>query len=123
MSAADESLSADDEQLTRYLLGLLPDEEAQRFDEASIVDDEVAMRLRVVEHDLVDAYVTGTLAGSTLEQFQSQYLASPRRRQYQAFARRFLGAVDRAHASVSHPAPPVSAWRPSGWTPRLRFFS
>lgn len=111
MSALDEYPSAEDRQLTRYLLGLLPDEEAQQLDEASIVDDEVAMRLRIVEHDLVDAYVTGTLSGLTLQQFQSHYLMSPRRRRYPAFARRFLGAVDRAHAAAD----------PGGWfTPRLR---
>jgi hypothetical protein len=52
--------SSDDEQLVRYLLGLLPDEEAERLDELSIADDELAWRLRAVEDDLVDAYVTGS---------------------------------------------------------------
>ena len=45
----------DDRQLIRYLLGLLPEDEAQRYDEQSIVDDDVAARLRQVENDLVDA--------------------------------------------------------------------
>ncbi len=51
----------DDRQLIRYLLGLLPDEEAELYDEQSIVDDDLAARLRLVENDLVDAYVRGTL--------------------------------------------------------------
>jgi len=61
----------DDQQLVRYLLGLLPPHEADRFDEASVVDDEVAARLRGVEDDLVDAYVRGTLAIDLRERFES----------------------------------------------------
>lgn len=109
-----------DSQLNRYLLGLLPDEEADRLDELSIVDDEVAARLRAVENDLVDGYVRGTLDADVLKPFEAHYLASPRRRQKVTFARRFLGAVDRAsarddsaarttqHAPVAAP-PPAAA--------------
>jgi len=61
MSPTDDT-GLDDEQLTRYLLGLLPREQAERIDEAGIVDDAVAARLRTVEHDLVDAYVRGALS-------------------------------------------------------------
>jgi len=108
-----------DRQLTRYVLGLLPDEEAERIDEQSIVDDEVAARLRSIENDLVDAYVCGTLEGDVLERFESWYLASPRRRDKVKFARQFLTAVDRLPA----PAPtattpafrPVSQRRPFVW--------
>jgi hypothetical protein len=44
-----------DRQLVRYLLGLLPEKDTERFDEECVVDDDVAERLRVVEDDLVDA--------------------------------------------------------------------
>jgi hypothetical protein len=110
MSLPDRSGPADDRQLARYLLGLLPDQEAERLDEASIADDEVATRLRVVEDDLVDAYVSGTLSGELLERFESHYLASPRRRQNVQFARSFLRAIDRAAAAPAqqrHKATPV----------------
>ena len=82
-------------ELERYLLGLLPDQDAERLDEMSISDDDVAGRLRVVENDLVDAYVRGTLSGEKLERFESFYLSSERRRQKVRFARTFLRAVDR----------------------------
>ena len=88
MSVADESGPTNDRQLSRYLLGLLPPEETEWLDEASIVDDEVASRIRVLEHELVDAYVTGTLAGDMLEPFESRYLTTPRRRRHVEFARR-----------------------------------
>ena len=84
----------DDQQLARYLLGLLPDPDVERLDEMSIVDDEVAWRLRAVESDLVDAYLAGTLSGDVLERFESVYLASPRRRQKVEFAASFLRVVE-----------------------------
>ncbi|HLG59823.1 MAG TPA: hypothetical protein VI485_31070 [Vicinamibacterales bacterium] len=113
MSVADDSGPTNDRQLARYLLGLLPHDKTEWLDEASIVDDEVALRLRVPEHDLVDAYVTGTLAGDMLEPFESRYLASLRRRQHVGFARRFLRAVDRvAHANTEN--------RSSQMAPRTR---
>jgi hypothetical protein len=85
----------DDQQLVRYLLRLLPDEEADRLDELSISDDDVAWRLRMVENDLVDAYVSGALTGERLERFESFYLSSARRREKVRFAGSFFGAVDR----------------------------
>src|SRR5262245_9957724 len=98
----------DDQHLVRYLLGLLPDAEAQRLDEASIVDDDVAFRLRNVEEDLIDAYVAGTLDWDTRQQFESVYLTSHLRREKVLFAERFLSAVDRAASSQrAHPAPAV----------------
>lgn len=70
----------DDEVLVDYLLGALSTEEAERVDELSIADDEVASRLLTVESDLVEAYVAGRLQGAGLERFTSHYLSSPVRR-------------------------------------------
>ncbi len=86
----------DDEELIRYVLGLLPDEATERLDEASIADDEVAARLHSVETDLVDSYVRGQLVGATLDRFESYYLMSPRRRESVRAATRFVRALDRA---------------------------
>src|SRR4029450_13874943 len=86
----------DDQQLVRYLLELLPDEDRDRLDEASIVDDELVSRLRVVEDDLVDSYVRGALTGELRDRFEARYMASPRRRERVRAASSFLGAVDRA---------------------------
>jgi hypothetical protein len=88
--------SSHDDQLTGYLLGSLPAHEVERLDEQSIVDDDLAARLRLVEDDLVDAYASGALTGDTLARFESFYLASPRRREKAAFAKRFLAVVDGA---------------------------
>lgn len=94
-----------DQRLVDYVLGSLPEAEAERLDEASIVDDGMAARLRAIEDDLVDAYVRGRLSGVTLQRFERHYLASAHRRKKVEFARRFTNAVDRA--STSSPVTPV----------------
>ena len=86
----------DDDELVRYVLGLLPDEARERLDEASIADDEVAARLHTAETNLIDSYVRGQLSGATLERFESYYLSSPRRRENVRLAADFLGAIDRS---------------------------
>lgn len=108
MSVPGESIHGEP-QLVRYLLGLLPEEEAERLDEQSIVVDEFAARLQCVENDLVDAYVSGTLEGDILERFESFYLASPLRREKVKFAERLLAAADRASAAAAgNVAPPAA---------------
>src|SRR5262245_27563546 len=91
----------DDQRLVRYLLELLPEDERDRLDEDTIVDDDLAARLRIVEDDLVDAYASGTLAGETRERFESRYMQSPRRRERVRFAGNFLRAVDRAASGTT----------------------
>lgn len=78
----------EDGELECYLLGLLPEEDTERVEELSIVDDEVASRLRVLEDDLVDAYVRGDLASDVKARFEAYYLLTERRRQKVEFARR-----------------------------------
>jgi hypothetical protein len=67
----------DESTLIRYLVGRASEEETDQLDELSVVDEALAVRLRAVEHDLVDAYVNGELTGETLEGFRSQYLRTP----------------------------------------------
>jgi hypothetical protein len=86
----------DDSVLKRYLVGSLPDAEAERLDELSVTDDEVAARLSAVEHDLVDEYVSGELSGDTLDRFRSHYLTSPTRREKVAFAEAWRTYQNRA---------------------------
>src|SRR5689334_23504874 len=98
--------SLHDDRLIRYVLGALPDEEAEQLDEQSVVDDELAERLRLIEDDLVDAYASGQLTGDTLRRFESFYLASPRRRNKAAFAKRLLAAIDSPNEPLAPLGPP-----------------
>jgi hypothetical protein len=102
MSSQDKN-AYDDQLLTRYLLGALPAEEAERLDQLSIVDEELAARLSAVEYDLVDAYVRGEARGEDLARFESFYLSSAKRREKVQFARALLeraGGAATARATV-----------------------
>jgi len=80
------SESADDERFLRYLLRLLPDVDAERLDALSIVDEQVAWRLLAAENELIDAYVSGTLAAPCAARFEAVYLTSVQGRQKVSFA-------------------------------------
>jgi hypothetical protein len=110
MSSAEQQ-RFEDQVLIRYLLGSLPEEEAERLDELSIADDAFAWRLNSVENDLVDAYVRGELSGDDLAQFKKSYLSSPRRLRKLEFAgalrsfdSRTVTATDRAALASGGPS-------------------
>src|SRR4051812_40927503 len=115
--AFPEYLAQRDLQLASYLLGLLPEEETEQLDEASIADDEIAARLCAAENDLVDGYVAGTLDQNTRDRIEAFYLKSPRRRAKVKFAGRFLTVIDRPPAA-SAPA----AQMPVAGSDRIRRF-
>src|SRR5215475_4287740 len=52
-----EKQAYNEELIVQYLLGSLPEEETERFDELCFVDDEFAEKLSAVENDLVDKYM------------------------------------------------------------------
>ena len=103
MSSQDKQ-TYDDRLLTRYLLGALPVEDAERLDELCIADEEVATRLHALENDLVDAYVRGELSGADLGHFESFYLASAKRRQKVEFAAA-LFELEKRPVTVPAPVP------------------
>jgi hypothetical protein len=105
----------DDEMLVRYLVGTTTDEETESLDELSIADEAFALRLRAVEHDLVDAYANGELSGSVLEHFTANYLSSPAGRAKVDIAktlRAYGGTRAAASAGAARPGTtgPSRAW-------------
>ena len=109
MASADKQ-PYDEQLLIRYLLGEVPDEEAERLDESSITDTEFVLRLDAVENDLVDAYVKGELSADTLERFEKFYLSSPKKREKVDFARTFLRFAEKsARAAAKAAAAPAIA--------------
>ena len=109
------------EAITQYLLGSLPEAETEAFDELSLTNDEFADALRAAEKDLVDAYVQGELTGAALEQFKSYYLASPLRREKVEFAQAFQDFAEKE--SGAQAAEAQAKRKGAGWFSTLGVFT
>jgi anti-sigma factor RsiW len=109
----------DDRMLIQYLLGELPEEDAERLDELAVADDAVAARLNEVENQLVDAHVRGELSAAEEAPFRSFYLASPMRRAKVEFAAALVGATSNASPAARAQKEAV-ATTSSGWLDWLR---
>ena len=118
----------DQQAVTQYLLGALPEAEVERFDELSVTDHEFVEALGAAEKDLVDAYVQGELTGVALEQFKSHYLASPLRREKVKFAQAFQVFAEQntgtrvAEIQVESPAKSETERKAAGWLSGLSAF-
>lgn len=100
-----------DEHLVRYLLGELPEAEAEALDERSIIDDAVALRLRALENDLIDRYVRGGPFDAALARFDRIYRTSPHLRDKVRFAKA-LAALTEPAAAGKITTTPGPRWRP-----------
>lgn len=72
--------------IIEYLLGNLPADDAEQFDELCFTDDDFAEKLKATENDLIDLYIRGDLDGEKRAKFESYYLASPIRLEKLRFA-------------------------------------
>lgn len=83
-----------DTPLRDYLLGRLPEAEAERLEARLVEDDEVFQTLRGVEDDLFDEFARGTLGADDREAFQRRYGDQNQRVRFaRALARRSASVV------------------------------
>ena len=99
-----------DATLRRYLLGTLPEPEAEALEHAYFARAEALERLRGMEDDLLDDYVAGRLEADEKSAFERRYLASAPLRERVAAAR----ALRVATAGSGIEGPRI-AERPARW--------
>ena len=92
---APHDFSDGDKQFVSYVLGLLAEEDAERLDEMSVADDRIAIDLRVVENDFVNAYVRGAMSDDTRERSSWRICPSPHVFRMVKFAEAFRSVTDR----------------------------
>jgi anti-sigma-K factor RskA len=92
--------SLNEQLIIEYLLGNLPEAEANRLDQLSVTDDEFAELLESVENELIDDYIRGELPEKRRARFESQYLTSQTRLEKVAVARSLLKRADNAESSA-----------------------
>jgi anti-sigma factor RsiW len=86
-----------DEELTRrYLLGQLPIEENQKFENDYFADPTAFEEVVAVENDLIDSYARLELTGLEKRQFEQRYSSSPEGQSRVEFAMA-LGEIVRSH--------------------------
>ncbi len=83
-----------DERITRYLLGDLPNSEQSAIEDEYFSDPDRFEAVWAVENDLVDRYVRGRLSDREHALFERHYLKSPNHQERIAFARKLLKAAD-----------------------------
>src|SRR5262249_52365161 len=109
-----------DERMARYLLGDLPEAEAEAVEQEYFADPEKLESVWAAENDLVDRYVRGRLARAERELFERNYLRSQKHRERVVVARSLLNAADREvveDESVRQAARPAS-YRRNKWVER-----
>ncbi|MCP3957666.1 MAG: hypothetical protein GY719_07405 [bacterium] len=84
----------EDKYLTRYLLGELPERGLTRLEEKLLADEEYFQRLRLVEDDLIDAYVQEEMTAQKSRRFEYRFLSSRERRDRIELARGLRRAAE-----------------------------
>lgn len=77
----------DEAGIRRYLLGLLPEPEAEAVEAEYFASPEALERVRGVEDDLLDDYAAGRLGAGEAQAFERRYFATPALRQRVMVAR------------------------------------
>jgi len=100
----------DEAGIRRYLLGLMPEPEAEALEHEYVARPEVLERVRAVEDDLLDDYAAGRLGPEEKHAFESRYLSSGPLRERVATARALRRAIVE-HAVASTAAARRTWWR------------
>lgn len=95
----------DETLIRRYLLGKLPESEANSLEQQYFVDRESFEQVWAIENDLVDDYVAARLTIEDRGHFERHYLASPRHRERVASARSLQAAGRKALRPRAVPGP------------------
>ncbi|HEX8845169.1 MAG TPA: hypothetical protein VF791_11025 [Pyrinomonadaceae bacterium] len=107
-----------DERIIAYLLGELPEDESEQFEDECFAQEDWPAQISLGEEDLIDAYLRGELTQERRQRFERNYLVTQARQERVAMAAALLRQVDE-YQSTSKVA--VAA-RQAGltWGERLR---
>lgn len=84
----------------QYLLGELPEDERQQFDEQLITNADYSERLMATEDELIDDYLLGQLSEGERERFERTFLTNPFLRKRVALAKALLDYIDSSVAGA-----------------------
>lgn len=109
--------------IRRFLLGELPENERQEFEEKFVADEGLFEQTRVVEDELIESYVIGRLSSDEKAKFERVFLSTEARRQRIAFARTMLGVfAGEKELTAAKKTEAVAAVNQSVWHSVTNFF-
>jgi anti-sigma factor RsiW len=103
--AGDEEMS-----IRAYLLGELPPDGQMRIEERLLVDHDYMEMLLIIEDELTDSYLRGTLSDRERTEFENYFLTTPARRRKLRMAKALRRYVENQQALPS-PAKEPGPWR------------
>lgn len=77
----------------RFFLGEMSEDERLEFEENFILDEGLFENLRIIEDELIEQYIGGTLSDSEKTRFESNYLTTKLRRERVEFTRQMLAEL------------------------------
>lgn len=107
-----------DERIFAYLLGELPGDESERFEDECFADDDLPEHVRLAEDELIDAYLRDRLTPEQRQHFEQNYLTTPARFKRVATAASLLRYVD----TLENDEPPAQTSDRRTWISGLTAF-
>ena len=106
-TAEDEAL------LARYLLGQLPEQEQSAVEQQYFNNDGYFEHVLVIEDELIDKYLQGSLSERSRQLFEQNFLVSGRRREKLQLAQALMEAVGATKVKSAGNRQSVSVWSAS----------
>jgi hypothetical protein len=88
-----------DERIIAYLLGELPEEESEQFEDECFAEESWPAQISLGEEDLIDAYLCDELTQERRQRFELHYLTTQARQERVSMAAALLRHVNERHAS------------------------
>jgi len=106
----------DEQQIVRFLLGELPEDERQGVEGRLFQDDSFYSHVLAIQEELADNYVQGDLTPDQRKQFENYFLKSPRRKERVDFASAFAGALAQNDNATSAVFPAAESSDAKWWS-------
>jgi hypothetical protein len=100
-----------DERIIVYLLGDMPEEELERFEDECFAEAEWPAQIELVEENLIDDYLRGELTAKQRQLFEQNYLTTESRQERVTIAAALLRHIDERNAALQTTVPePAPTW-------------
>lgn len=110
------------QQIPRYLLGELTEEEREDFERDFFDGDELAAEVLAAEEKLMEDYVSGILDPGRRRQFENLYLSNPAHRE-ELKLHESLRTLSGAARPAGRPSPAVRKWAVAGLAACIAFLA